>query len=717
MVIRMLINRKISATLVSRNKSFGIWLGLWIGLVGLAIPAVAQQTNEVEAKPGVAVIARPLQDSILLRWGATSPISWQLSNQYGYMIERVTILRNFKLLPTPEKRIITPSPIKPWPMAQWEALVDQDDHAGVAAQALFGETFEITENFGNDMMQVVNKARETEMRYSFAMFAADQSLTVSKASGLYYVDKNIKEGEKYLYRVYSLVPRETLPLDTGYVYVGTMDYAELPPPTDMNARLEAKRVELSWNRENFDGIYNSYNLERSADGRNFKKINDKPIVNAFSGDAPKSRYMYRLDSLPEYNVKYYYRVRGLTPFGEVGPPSDTATVTARVNNTHNPVIIEKENLDNTSIGLKWEFDAEHQDRIESFSVLRTPNPKLGYDTIASDISPATRDYVDTSPEIANYYIVAAKDYAGGYQYSLPALAQLVDSIPPVAPTGLTGSIDTTGIVTLVWTPNQEKDMWGYRVYRANYEDEEYSQLTIEPVAANAFYDTIPLRNLTKQIYYKILAVDKRSNGSEFSEPVKLIKPDLVPPVAPVIAYVESTAEGVKLDIIPSSSEDVVSHFIYRKTVNQVRWDLVQQFDSLTSKLSFTDTTLNDYKTRSYTVIAVDASGLESPPARSVEAKKIDKGLRDEIKNIYAEANRESRFISLEWQYEKQGVDRFLIYKSYGDQGFRLYKTLPADQRSFIDKTLKINTVYKYRIMAVYTSGARSPFSKEIEVNY
>lgn len=696
-------------------RLFKILFLAWV-MTFVSVQANAQQEGET-TKPGVAVIARALQDSIMLRWGPNTPVVWELANKYGYKIERITVLRDFKLLETPERRLLTPNAIKLWPMNRWEKLADEDDNGAIAAQALFGETFEITEEFGSDMMQVVNKARELEMRFSFALFTADQSLKVAEASGLYYVDKDVKEGEKYLYRIYAEIPKETIALDTGNVYVGTMDYGKLPSPTDMHARLEGKAVELSWNRANFDGIYNSYNLEKSSNGVDFIKVNDKPIVNAFQGDAPKSRYMFRMDTLSEYNIEYQYRVRGISPFGEIGPSSDTARIMARVTNNHNPVIIEKENIDNNSIHLKWQFDSVHVDKIQSFSVLRTPNPKAPYDTIAQGLAPSQREFVDGAPGLANYYIVAAKDHAGLYQYSFPALAQLVDSIPPAPPTGLVGVIDTTGIVTLTWKPNEDNDIWGYRIYRANYNEEEYSQLTVSPVPNEVFYDTIPLDNLNERIYYKILAVDHRSNGSDFSDPLELIKPDLVPPMAPVIKKVLSSESGVELHIIPSGSADVLKHLVYRKNINQTRWSLIQSFDSLKNEIVFQDTTLNDYKKYTYTVIAVDDSELESDPAQPVEGKKIDKGIRDQIEKIYAEADRESRLISIEWQYEKRGVDRFLIYKNFEDQGFKLYKTLPGEQRKFEDRTLKINTIYKYKIMAIYKSGARSSFSREVEVNY
>lgn len=69
-----------------------------------------------QSKSSIQVIARPQKDKILLRWGTTTPVSWKLSNQYGFIVERYTITRDKKLLQQPEKKIISATPFKPQPL-------------------------------------------------------------------------------------------------------------------------------------------------------------------------------------------------------------------------------------------------------------------------------------------------------------------------------------------------------------------------------------------------------------------------------------------------------------------------------------------------------------------------------------------------------------------------------------------------------------------------
>ena len=116
----------------------------------------------------------------------------------------------------------------------------------------------------------------------------------------------------------------------------------------------------------------------------------------------------------------------------------------------------------------------------------------------------------------------------------PRMVQMVDSIPPAPPVGLSAKADTSGMVLLTWLPNDELDLFGYRVFRANSLHEEFSQITAESVYANCFTDTISLKTLTKKVYYKILAVDQRQNWSAFSEVLEVGRPDVVPP-APLVS--------------------------------------------------------------------------------------------------------------------------------------------------------------------------------------
>src|SRR6478735_6647031 len=103
--------------------------------------AFAQDSLQVNADP-IGVIARPSADSVALRWAPTKVGHWLTANQYGYVVERYTMVRNGKFINRPERVLLTSAPIKPLPEDRWAAYTN-NKYAMIAAQSLFGETFEI----------------------------------------------------------------------------------------------------------------------------------------------------------------------------------------------------------------------------------------------------------------------------------------------------------------------------------------------------------------------------------------------------------------------------------------------------------------------------------------------------------------------------------------------------------------------------------------------
>ncbi|MEN8122776.1 MAG: hypothetical protein ABFS35_20715, partial [Bacteroidota bacterium] len=118
---------------------------LSILLTLLITSTVIAQTDSI---PKVEVIARALQNKVILRWAPTSPIAWQYANKYSYTIERVTMTKKNKLLKNRELIKLTENSIKLLPEDQWEAVVKDslgniDNYAAIAAQSIFGESFEL----------------------------------------------------------------------------------------------------------------------------------------------------------------------------------------------------------------------------------------------------------------------------------------------------------------------------------------------------------------------------------------------------------------------------------------------------------------------------------------------------------------------------------------------------------------------------------------------
>lgn len=674
--------------------------------VGISFAVVAQ-----EGEYRIKVLARAGEQNIKLRWAPNNAVAWERLNKYGYYVERVTISRNNKLITPPEKKRLTAQPVKPKPLNEWEGLADANDYAAVAAQALYGETFELSENYSSDIIQVVQKSKELEQRFSFALFAADQSFEVADMSGLAFIDHTAKADEKYLYRIISAVPKDIEAIDSAFVYVGLSDYKQLPPIYDVQAIFGDRSVIISWERENFEGIYNSFIVEKSVDSnKTFTAITEEPIINASPDERLNTRRAYKLDSLNENGKTVSYRVRGINAFGEVSPPSDTVSGYGFISLSTAPNIIHW-GTDNQTASIKWEY--VNRKEIIGFTVERSRTANGPFNEIAK-LGPEGSSFNDEQPMATNYYRVKAFNKSNAV-VSFPVLVQLEDSIPPVQPTGLEGAIDSVGIVKLKWIPNGEQDLIGYRVYRSNFKNAEFTQVTSTAIPINEWSDSLRLDNLTSKIYYKVIAVDQRYNSSEASEIVQLTKPDVLPPVPPVITQVKSEQNGVTIKWARSSSEDVISHHIYRRQGNSGDWILIRSFNDSTN--AFTDNTLQLKTAYQYTIIAIDDSHLESKPAKPVLGKLLDTGVREKISGLKAEVDRAGKKIVLVWKNEEKDLAKYVIYRSKFDEPMSLYKTLGPGSVRFVDDGISVNSSYSYRVKAVYMDGEESLFSDAVVVNY
>ena len=653
--------------------------------------------------PVIKVLARAQKDRVLLRWGVSTPLAWKQLNSAGYTIERFTVTRNGKTLSTPEKKVLTTTPLKPEPLDNWMQIIETNDNAAIVAQALYGESFEVTGL--SSLEAIVSMSEDLQQRFTFTLFTADQDFKVAQMAALGYIDNDVKPNEKYAYRVISNVEKTLNNIDFGGVFIGLQDFNPLPLPLDIAAVFNDGSALLSWNFKLMNTIYNSYNVERSSDGFTFNKINKSPytILNEANQDKRTGRIFY-VDSITN-SRKYTYRVQGITPFGELGPYSETVSGKGKELLEFVPHLTTKELKDENNVKLTWEFPQEGNDKIRGFELNRSNGKGETLEVVVNNIPPISRTVTYNKLNPSNYFTITAVSKNGNKRNSFPMLVQPVDSIPPTKPIGLKGEVDSLGIVKLSWTKNAETDLLGYRVFRGNREKEEFSQLTINPQKPNTFIDTVKVKNLNDKVYYKIFATDLRYNLSEPSEVLVIKKPDFIPPTSPVFKNYELRDDKINLMWAQSSSTDVAKQMIYRKTNDAPDWVLI--FETEEQLESFTDGDIVQGNMYSYTILAMDDSGLESDPSPSISIAVPKTKTETEIKGFYAQADKTQTNILLSWRYKAVDLIEFEIYKSKKGEKLRLLRVVPADTRRLYDNDLSINTEYQYAIRAVFKDGRMS----------
>lgn len=673
--------------------------------------SVKAQQSVANTNQGIKMLARPYPDSVQLRWAPTSYELWQAGIKHGYQVERFTILSNNQLVKNPQATRMVFNLIKPWPLEKWEPYADIE-YVGIAAEAVYGEHFTVSAGKNSSMYEIVNMATEQSNRFSFALFSADMSPVAAKAMGLWLTDKTVHKDESYLYKVI-INNYNVQKVDTGYVLSGFPEFRILPRPIPLIANTQGKSVILGWDRTISEGFYTAFMIERSVGESDFSLITPDPVINPTVDEKTESPYFSYVDTLDSRSLNIRYRVQGISPFGERGPWSDTAVIKGGPVLSESPSIIRYDCKDNKNVTIGWDFPANNK-ALTGFKVMRSDDAQTGFKDISGLLTAQTRLFIDTAPMPSNYYKVFALGESGDMTMSLAAMVQPVDSFPPTPPTGLQAIVDSTGKVTIRWKANPEPDMFGYRVYRANNMNEEFSQLTVRPVRDTVFFDKINIKTLTKHVYYRLFAIDNRQNHSKFSEALEVKRPDFIAPVRPVFKEVKPNEKGIMLSWSSSSSNDIATQELYRYTTDTLNMHLIARFTDVSVK-AFTDTTAVGDTIFRYRFYALDESGNRSVPAivSSLSGRKINNTI-----TLKAKAIRDKGTVELSWNAPVgKSIERYIIFRSENEAALSAFTYVLPPATTFADKQLTISSKYTYCIRAQFTDGTMGAISKKVEVEY
>jgi hypothetical protein len=651
-------------------------------------------------------MARSLEDKVLLRWAVDQPYEWQQANTHGFLIKRITITRNGEPVIPMERKILTSKPLKPKPLEEWETLAKKNQNAAVVAQALYGESFDV-DIPGSAKGQIMAINSELEQRFTFALVAVDQSFETAKLAGWALEDLSVKKGDSYLYKITVALPEDSgIIIKEGAADASPDYYQPLPKPIGLVAAFNDKSVMLNWDFGSLRHIYTSYFVERSENKNSFNQLNGQPLFKADNDNEKSVPSIFYTDSIVNYK-KFYYRVRGVSSFGEIGPPSEIIEGMGSDALKFTPHIYKKEIPEDNTVILFWEFPEEANEQLIGFELRRSNKVNGQYETVLSDIPKGTRKVTYKNLKRINYFTVVAKAKNNTETISYATIVQPIDSIPPSPPKGLIGVADTTGLINLSWIKNIEDDLSGYRIFRSNNLSAEFSEVTSEDYKKNTFVDTIKL-NLNKKVFYKIKAIDQRYNASRFSEVLEMELPRIIPPTRPLIQNYKVINDSVQISWIPSSSDDVVVHSIYRKNLEKLEssWKLIGEIESGMEQL-FLDVEEKPRGIYGYTVVAKSKFGLESNPSKSIQINYSGSSINSGITKFNGNANRELRFISLTWRIKNMEVSEYLLYRAIEGENLKLFKTLDGKRTSYSDYELEVNLQYNYGLRAITLSGIQS----------
>ncbi|GFD80269.1 hypothetical protein KUL118_31310 [Tenacibaculum sp. KUL118] len=675
------------------------------------------QRNEIINDPNIQILARVQEDKILLRWAATRANAWKKTNKSGFTLEKYVLSRDGKRLPSLEK--VWAKKIQADPIETWQEIVEKDNNAAIIAQALFGESFFIEGGSEGQLADIYNLVNENEQRFSFSLLAADMSFEAAKKAGWGFEDTDVKLHEKYVYKIKPTIienTSETVKIKGTATIASIKEYEPLPAPIDFQGIFGDKNVILTWEYQLFKTIYTSYNLERSEDGINFTSLSKEPLVNLNDKPEAPAKRMFYIDSLANNTKTYYYRVNGISPFGEKGLYSTIISGVGKPILPYTPRVYDVELTKNTNEAIiTWEFPKKGETLLEKFQLLIAPVDKGPYVVAVDNISPQQRKLTYSKLQASNYVKIKAigKD-PKQEKTSFSKLIQPLDRIPPAIPTELKGEIDSLGVVHITWKQNIEPDFLGYRVFRGFLKDEEPSQITVLPISQNSFIDTVTVKNLNAEVFYSIVAVDKRHNHSEKSEVLVLEKPDVIPPTAPVFSGYKIKEGKIIIEWIPSSEENA-THILLRENLTEKK-ELETVFSTYDTIHQYIDTQLETNNRYRYHIKAIDKSGLTSLPSTPLTIEMVNLAPKEYIKGLDYVVNRETNHIELFWRANKDEIAEYTIYKQLKEKQPSTWRILPANIRTVIDKEVSPNEIYIYHIRATLKKGGYAKV-KTIEIKF
>lgn len=677
---------------------------------------VLSQTEVAQA--GIRIKGMLVQDQIYLRWSVDDPSAWIKANKSGFVLKRYTIARNGLALATSEEKTI--GLFKPRPLEQWKEIVARNDNAAIVAQAIYGNNFdvELGKSKSNSLQNIVNRAKESEQRFVFALIAADTDFETACFAGWGYTDKEIKPNERYLYVIESSNPIINIK-KTSLLIDATSDLQTLPPPMDFNAVFQDKQVALFWDYVTLADTYFAYEIERSEDGCVFKKVNKAPVANTDNVSGVGGTSAFYVDSLPENGKKFFYRIKGKTIFGQYSSYSNIVSGSGKQSLQVAPAFTKCEFTEDGILHLFWDFPIENENSILSFDLLYSKDDAPdSYRIILPTLKIKQGEAVVKINESSGYIKLRAVSENSEIKESPALLIQANDITPPLTPNGLKGKIDDNGIVRLEWTANSENDLAGYYVFRANRKNDEAVRLTPQPILNQNFIDTVSLKTLDSKVYYSILAVDKRKNESKISEQIELQKPDKIGPQAPAFTVYEVKDRAVELKWNRSYSDDVYIHQLYRKASDdkESTWKLVFQTKEIKSEYIYIDKDLVSGKIYNYKLNAVDRSGILSISSPEISISFDEQSDEDPIMAISSFPDKNNRKVELNWRLRSTEVKEILIYKQLNDRNPNLWRTLNGTQNFVIDEDLQLGIRYTY-VLKVILKSLNPTKTKKIIVDF
>lgn len=679
---------------------------LWFLIVASAVVSAQEQpTSYIKTK------GRFINNSVELRFFPDRKSALELAFTSGFIIERADgSSNNFEEI----------GRTKPFNEKQWEEAMNTTEIQ------LEKDEIELAHDFYLDLLEdsggsinlstgiaALKQQKATEdFKLMVTLLSAVKNPMAAKGLGFSFKDSNVQQGLTYTYRVRlaavsPIYKIESIPFKITAV--------ANPNAFKNKVYVKTGDTELGFVWDDHPDL-SGVDVERIIDGKAVK-LNTAPIYTLRGGDyeGPK-RSSFNDENLVNYQ-NYTYQFYAQTLFGERVKFAEVTAMPRDRTPPQQPFLKQPQHFKPDEVHVAWKMNAPMEGDFKGFAVSRSQENKGEFKLLHEKLLPSSaRKFIDKTfiAGKTNYYLVQAVDTANNISSSFPVAVTLIDSIPPRKPIFIKGEIDSIGVVTLDIERNPETDLMGYRLYRSNAPEHEFSAIkegflsidSLDQKVQTSFKDTVTLRSLTPYIYYRVEALDFNHNTSEISDVLKVKRPDTIPPTTPVFKRVKSTENDIELNFVLSKSKDVKEHILYRKTELQVPWE---RFHILKKDQGvYRDKEVEKGIIYYYSIRAIDESGNASDYAVPVQGKTFNTGVRPPIENLRSTSERGR--VSLMWEYSYLDENTyFVIYKKNKEGQFVQHGR--SDALSFQEDVKGLNT---YAVKVFTLDGGQSKLSEEVQ---
>lgn len=656
------------------------------------------------------VLSKYKDGQILVKWEPATIAEWKQSFNSGYIVEQ------YIASPTGEK-LLSVQKVKRATTDEWDKAMSgisshkYDFYRG-ARDLLYPEKSQTDMTRFLSVLRKKTDETQDSFRLNFLSYVGIYDFRISQLSGL-GARFEATEGASYTFKIYV----ESHP-PTEHRTRAVIAQTKVP---QLTAEFDDHVAHLKWNTFEGKQYFYGYVLEKSDDGVRYELKDSIPYYTNLDKDPAKTElhFIKVNDSLSQNYVPYHYRLRGMDYFGEYSREYTQFTGFGYDKVTVSPVVYYADQTNDNMAHLKWEVPNAPEKLIKSFTILRADSLSGDYQPVKQDIDKSFREIRIPMEHDANYFRLELVPENGKPMSSMPVFVMGMDTVAPAVPVPIAAVIDSLGRVVLTWKRNTEADLWGIRVFTANFNDEEYVVLNATPTIDTLYADTLDLKFDTKKRFYILQAADKRNNRSPFSVPMIVTKPDKIKPGSPAVDHLEAHGTQVTLRWTASGSDDVVMHRVYRRIVKEEEgWSLIGVIDTASKHRVIIDTTVTVGGVYAYTMAAVDGAGNESKPSntRMCEIKEAEKPLIP-FTAISQKVDSIAGTVTISWiSGAPDRLETVVVYKGPDKDRMTRLMYVVSPLTSFTDE-IKANEKVVYRLKPSFKEDGTFYVSDIIEVSH